>query len=151
MSRRCAGVLGRMLRPLAHPSKGGPSKHVSSGGLPLFSHSVAQRKQSLRCAAAATSGGLLLAFLYVSLWWSALVFPATVDQAARWAPRTAAAQLALQNAPAEATSVGLVVARFSGNLSWVPAIQRLMHVTETTVYCKARSACCEKGCSVTVS
>ena len=140
-----------MLRPLAHPAKGGSTKHVSNGGLPLFSHSSSQRRHSIRCAAAATSGALLLAFLYVSLWWSALVFPATVAQASRWSPRTAEAQLALQGAPVEATSVGLVVARFSGNLSWVPAIQRLMHVTETTVYCKARSACCEKGCSVTVS
>jgi hypothetical protein len=136
-----------MLRPLAHPPKGGSSKHVSNGGLPLFSHSSSQRRQSLRCAVAATCGCLLLAFLYVSLWWSALVFPATVAQAARWSPRTAEAQLALQDAPAEATSVGLVVARFSGNLSWVPAVQQLMQVTETTVYCKARGVWGQKsGC-----
>jgi len=123
-----------MLRPRVSKLGGGPAH---GGGLPLFTHSSSQRSCGHnRVITGATFALLLLAFLYASLWWSAFVFPATVSHASQWKSRTQGATLALQTAPVVATSVGLVVARFSGNLSWVPAIQQLMHVTETTVYCK---------------
>lgn len=127
-----------MLRPKGTAKLGSSG----NGGLPLFTHGATQRSRDIdrciRVACFSTAAFLLLAFLYVSLWWNSFVFPATIAQASRWTSRTQDAKRAVQAAPLLADSVGLVVARFSGNLSWVPAVQQLMHVTETTVYCKAR-------------
>lgn len=76
--------------------------------------------------------------LWAVSWWSALVFPTTVEQAARWRPRTAVAATSLSSAPLTARSVTLVISRFSGNLSWVADVVALLGVESVVVYCKAR-------------
>jgi len=93
-----------------------------------------ERRSALACAGCS----LLLACVWASLWWNALVYPITVEQAAGWRARSPAAAAALRAAPRSARSVELVVSRFSGNLSWVPALAAQMRVTNITVYCKVR-------------
>ena len=107
------------------------------------------REVSARERRAVAAVGCLVATvtIWATLWWNAPVYPVTVEQAAGWHARSAAAAAAALEAPRAAHSVGLVVSRFSGNLSWVSALATLMHVTNITVYCKARrgtAACAER-------
>ena len=91
----------------------------------------------LRAYAAACCVALLLA-LWAARFAASDVYPATVAQAQGWRARTPEAAAAAREAPLRATSVQLVVSRFSGNLSWVPGLVELMGVTEVTIYCKVR-------------
>jgi len=80
----------------------------------------------------------LFAFLWAASWQGQLIYPVTVQQAAQWAPRSEAAARAVAGAPHRARTVEVVVSRFSGNLSWVPAIASLVGATKVTIYCKVR-------------
>ena len=91
-----------------------------------------------RRALLAAGCALAAAVLWAALWWNSPVYPITIEQAASWHARSLAAAAEASAAPRSALTVELVVSRFSGNLSWVPALAELMHVTNVTVYCKVR-------------
>ncbi len=123
-------------RPGMHHRRGRDAGgRAASGGVHAW---VGSRPAAARVALLALSAAFFLA-CWAASWVGELVFPTTVQQAALWKPRTAAAAAALVGAPQSAQSVELVISRFSGNLSWVAGVVALLNVDKVTVYCKARA------------